>query len=108
FQFALFCNICARAKPPRNATVGVKDGEGPGEKPTILTVFASQREGIFPWLGGRKGNLNALDDAIDLIGMMHLLPAPSLHFLQGSSGVLIPAVVVPKDITLMVSHPGEL
>ena len=40
--------------------------------------------------------------------MMNLLPAPALHFFEGRTGEVIPALVVPEDVAGGVGHPREL
>jgi hypothetical protein len=40
--------------------------------------------------------------------MMDLLPAPAFHLFESSPGVIVPAVVVPEDVTLMIGHPSQL
>src|SRR4029079_10850305 len=64
--------------------------------------------GIFPRFSGGECDFDAFDNPAHLIWMMDLLPAPALHLFQRGTCVLVPAVVVPKDVTLPVRHPGKL
>src|SRR5207249_7064933 len=55
-----------------------------------------------------QGDLDALDYSTDLVGMVNLLPTPSLHLFKGRARVLVPAIVVPEDVTFAIGHPREL
>src|ERR1035438_5094132 len=39
---------------------------------------------------------------------MNRLPAPPLHLRRGSSGVFIPALVVPENPAFRIGHPTQL
>src|SRR5258708_35958996 len=39
---------------------------------------------------------------------MNALPSPTLHFFKGRARVLVPALVVPEDVSIGFCHPGEL
>ena len=79
-----------------------------GEEPAVLAVFAAQRERVLPRLAAVPRLLDALHNALDVVGVMHLLPAPALHLFQRRAGVIEPAPAVPVDPTLSVGHPREL
>ena len=51
---------------------------------------------------------NALDDTIYVLGMVHLLPAPTLHVFEGRSRVVMPTLIVPVNPALGIGGPGEL
>ena len=70
----------------------VADRDGAGEEPAVLAVLAAQRERVFPRLARVARTLNALDHAIDVVGVLHLLPAPALHVLERQAGVVEPAL----------------
>ena len=48
------------------------------------------------------------DDAIDVIGVMQLVPAVTPHVLERCPRVVEPALVVPEDGAGLVGHPGKL
>jgi hypothetical protein len=52
--------------------------------------------------------VNALDDTIYMLGMVNLLPVPTLHIFEGRSCVVVPTLVVPVNPTTGVGGPGEL
>ena len=49
-----------------------------------------------------------VNDPVDVVGVMDLLPAPALHLFQGCSRVVEPPAVVPEDPARFVGHPCEL
>jgi hypothetical protein len=50
----------------------------------------------------------ALDDSIDVIGMMELLPAPPLQLLERRARVFVAAFIEPVDPARWVGSPDEL
>src|SRR5205809_5894963 len=70
--------------------------------------MTAKRKSVFPRFASGKGDLDALDYSTYLVGMVNLLPTPSLHLFKCSARVLVPAIVVPEDVTLAIGHPREL
>ena len=65
-------------------------------------------QGDFLVTGSNFGCGSSREHALDVVGVMHLLPAPALHLFQRRAGVIEPAPAVPVDPTLSVGHPREL
>src|SRR5262249_48054554 len=63
---------------------------------------------IFPDFSCRKTTTNLLHYPFHMVGMMHFLPSPPLHVLQVGSGIVVPALIVPKNPAGLVRHPGKL
>src|SRR6185295_13629413 len=107
-QLTLLGDIGVGAKPARHFAFGVEDRKCTREKPSVFTRLAPQWKGILPRFAGGKGLFDAFHYAPDLIGMVGLLPSPALHLLQSCAGVVVPPIVVPKNIAFVVRHPGQL
>ena len=52
-----------------------------GEKPAIRAAFATQRECVLPSFAGVTRMLYALNNTIDVVGVLNFAPAPTFHFL---------------------------
>src|SRR5262249_22579829 len=52
--------------------------------------------------------MHALDDSVDMLGMLNLPAPPSLYLSEPLAGVVVPALVVPVDPTRLVREPGKL
>src|SRR4029077_1988163 len=107
-QFPLLGNVGVSSKPARNFALSIEDGKRTRKEPSVFTRFTLEWKGVLPRLAGCERNLDTFNHSVDLIRVMDLLPTPSFHLLQRGSGVLVPAVVVPKNVTFTVGHPGEL
>src|SRR6185437_9153606 len=105
---ALIGNIGVRAEPAKNFSASASDGNSAGKEPAVLAVFASQRKGVLPDFAGLPGMLDALDHTVDVVGVLDLLPSPTLHFFQTCASVIEPALVVPEDPAGRVRHPCKL
>ena len=51
---------------------------------------------------------NAVQDTFDMFGMVHLLPAPTLHLFETGAGIVVPTFVVPVYRAGRVGSPSEL
>jgi hypothetical protein len=51
---------------------------------------------------------DALDDTVDMVGMMNFLPSPALHLFERGAGIVVPTFVVPVDPARLVGGPGKL
>src|SRR4029079_15340607 len=100
FHLSLLGDIGVGAQPAHHEPGFVANRHGPRKEPAILAAPAAQWEGIVPYFSGNEGVLDAVHHAPDLIWMVHLLPAPSLHLLECGPSVIVPALVVPKYVTL--------
>src|SRR3982751_4751277 len=107
-QITLRGDVGVSSKPARNFAVCVEDGKCTRKEPSVFAGLAPQRKRVLPWFGASKGNFDAFNYSSHFIRVMDLLPAPALHLLECRSGVIVPAVVVPKNVTFTVGHPGEL
>src|SRR5579859_221481 len=107
-KLALFRHVSVRAEPPDDFTRPVPDRYRSGKKPAILPVLGPQRKGVLPGLSALETRANLVDDTLDVIGMMHFLPAPACHVFQGRPSVLVPPLVVPENGASLIRHPREL
>src|SRR5262249_49981001 len=96
------------AEPANDLARLVADRQGAREEPPVGTVAPAQGKRVLPGRAVLEAAADAADDAVDVIGMMHLLPAPALHLLERRARVVVPAPVVPVDPALLVRRPGEL
>ena len=55
-----------------------------------------------------KALSNALDDTVNVLGVVNFAPTPPLHLFQSCAGVVVPALVVPIYPAGVVGRPGEL
>jgi hypothetical protein len=101
-------DIGIRAEPAEDGAVTVANRQCAGEKPAVLSVLASEREGVFPGRAGREAPLDALNDLLDVVGVVDCSPPPPLHLIEGGTGVVVPALVIPIDPTAWIGHPREL
>ena len=101
-------NIGVSAEPARHLALCIEDWKRTRKKPSVFTGLTAQRKGVLPGLAGSKCNLDPFNHSVDLIRVMDLLPTPSFHLLERGAGVIVPPVVIPKNVTFTVSHPGEL
>ena len=86
----------------------IADGQSAREKPAIASVSATQRKRVLPRRTVFETLPNALDDAIDMFRMVHLLPAPAFHFVERSPRVVVPTFVVPISPAGSIGGPSEL
>ena len=108
-QAAQLGHVGVGAEPAHHLVGGrVADGPRPAQKPAVLPVVPPQREGVFPGLARGDARQVALVDAGHQLGVVHLLPAPALHFLQPGARVIVPLLVVPEDVARGLGHPGQL
>ena len=108
FNAALVRHVRVAAEPAHDVPLLISNRNRTREEPTIVPIFRTQRECVFPDLSAFKAPSNLLNDPGNMIGMMDLLPIPSTHLGKSCAGILKPAIVVPKDRTGRVSHPGKL
>ncbi len=78
------------------------------QEPAVLAVGAPEREGVLPRLAGPERLADTLHDALDVIGVVDVTPAPAKHLLDGGAGVVVPALVVPDDVAVRLGDPGHL
>jgi hypothetical protein len=105
-QFPLLGNVSVSPEPTDNSTFCVFNRKRARQKPPVFTTLTSQGKRIFPWDAGREGRFNSFDDSTDFVRMMDFLPAPTLHVFERGAGIVVPAIIVPKDVTLTIRHPG--
>jgi hypothetical protein len=55
-------------------------------------------------LAGLKTLFDALDDTVDMLGVMNFLSSPALHLVERGAGVVVPAFVVPVDPARLLSR----
>src|SRR2546430_2867411 len=82
FRAFLIRNIRVRAEPTDNFSIGSSNGKGARQEPAISPVLATEREGVFPRLARRTALADQLGDAVDMIRMMNLPPAPAFQLLR--------------------------
>ena len=107
-RLALRGDVGVRAEPADDAPRIIAERESAREEPPIPASMAAQREGVLPGLAARDVPAELLGDARDVLGVVELLPAPTLHLLERRPGEFEPAPVVPEDVARLVGHPGEL
>ena len=86
----------------------IADWQSTREKPAVAAIATAQRECVLPGRPGLEALADPLHHTVDVIGMVHLLPAPPLHLFERRAGVVVPALVVPVDPTRPVGGPGKL
>jgi len=104
----LIGDVGVGAEPAQDTPARVPKRLGAGEEPAEAAVPATQREGVLPALARFDAMTEARRDALHMVGVVHGLPAPALHLLETGSGVVVPALVVPKDGAVRGGDPGEL
>src|SRR4051794_14673424 len=63
---------------------------------------------ILPWHAGGPGVFQPRSHPFDVIRMVHVRPAPALHLVERSTGVVVPALVEPEPRSGWIGHPREL
>src|SRR5262249_36312947 len=108
FRLDLLRDIRVRAKPADDVAGLVANGQSAREEPAIAAVTAAQRECVLPGRTVLEALPDTPDDALDMIGMVNFLPAPSLHFLERRPRVVMPTFVLPVDPARRISGPCKL
>src|SRR6516162_4965591 len=108
FRFNLLGDIGIGPKPVNDITGFVANGKSARQEPAVVTVVTAQRKRIFPRLTSLEALSYALNNAINMVGMMHFLPTPALHLFKRRSCVVVPAFVVPISPTPSISRPRKL
>jgi hypothetical protein len=94
------CLLCLHGrtgitKPSDDLAGVVTDGKGAQQKTPIITVSTAHGKCVLPRPTVFKTLSDARDDAIDMVGMMHLLPSPALHLFECGPGIVVPTSIVP-------------
>lgn len=95
------------AQPVRYASFGVAVGLASAEERMVFARGAAKRKNHFEGFAGRQRRLPALQNFTDGCGVVDSLPAPPLHLARGRAGELVPAPVVPKDLSSRVGEPAH-
>jgi hypothetical protein len=66
-NFSGLGNIGIRPKPASDFTLHVPQGEGPGKKPTPLTIVPAHPKDIFPRVTGGKGIFPFRERALEFV-----------------------------------------
>src|SRR6516162_841769 len=108
FHFALLSDVGVCSKPTDHLVFFIFDRESARKEPSVLAILAAQRKGIFPRLSCVKGDFDTFDYSAHFIRVMNFLPTPSLHLFERRAGVIVPAIIVPKNVSFLVCHPCKL
>src|SRR5579872_6817962 len=65
-----------------------KGGELALQEITIAAVFPAQGNSVFPRFAGLKAVAHRFHSMIEMIGIMHRLPTPPAHLLEGRPGIV--------------------
>src|SRR5581483_2391882 len=79
-----------------------------GKKPAVLPIVSTERKCILPRLAAFKVAQEFFLHPLEMVWMMDCLPTPALHLFQGGAGIVEPALIIPKNPTIRVRHPGQL
>jgi hypothetical protein len=92
----------------QNFSMRIADGNGPRKEEVVIAITAAQGKRVFPDFARLETFADLLHNALHVVGMRNLFPAPAGHILKSGTGVFKPAIVVPEDVALLVCHPSQL
>src|SRR6185369_12481836 len=95
-------------EPPCDIALRIEYWNRSRQEPAIFAILRQQRERVFPQFPRLAATFQSIVNPIDMLRVLNFAPAEVLQFLGAESRVLIPAVVVPEDGTVGVSHPRQL
>jgi len=79
-----------------------------GQEPAKRAVPPPQWKQQLPRISGLDDALPLPDNLGQMPGVMHRLPAPSLHLFVGRAGVFVPPAIVVIDEAIRPGRPAEL
>ena len=100
--------IGAGAEPLHHTTLRILHRLHASQKHAEPPVRSAQRELHLKRLPGENRPPPPLENLREHLGVMHALPAPAYHLLRCRPRVIMPALVVPEDVTVSMGHPREL
>ena len=103
-----FGNVRVRSEPVQDLPALADERVDPCEEGTELAVRSLDREHHVERLAAGDGRLPALQNLGQHVGVVDALPAPAFHLCGGRAGVLVPAAVVPEDVTVRPRRPRQL
>src|SRR5258705_383019 len=75
----LLRDIRVGAKQADDFASFIADGQCAREKPAVVSISTTKGECILPWRATFETAADTLNDRSDVVGMVHLLPAPPFH-----------------------------
>ena len=107
FGLDVLADIDVGAEPADDPPLLVADRHDLRQERPEHAIRALERKRHLERLARGEGVLPARDDARQLLGVVHRLPAPPFLALGGGAGVFVPAPVVPEDVPVGVSDPAQ-
>ena len=108
FCLLLSLDVGIGSEPADDGALLIFDGLDPGKKATIAAIGSPDREDHLEGLSPADRRPPPRQDLGQHLRIVHALPSPSLHRLEGGSRVVVPPAVVPDDGAVRLSHPGKL
>src|SRR5665647_678386 len=108
FSVFALCDVSICPKPLKDVSVGIFQRQNTREERAENTIGATQRELHIKHLPGSNRSLPLLQYFWQHFRVVNTLPAPAFHLLRYGTGVSIPALVIPVDITIRLSYPSQL